>query len=167
MSEVFNMFDQPATVENTSLYFEAWSSVIRAMQQCIAEIKQLGLSDDIEVLNLDDHADIRELPKKDYVFFSSFNQMGDEHQLEYGFFVGCSTWADTNNLRHTRLISYLASRFAPARAISIVRDNGNGGLETIGKLNIQSGTEVMPMSKSDQRSVQFIEVHSLSTTTVL
>lgn len=164
MSSTLDVFDQPLDLNQIEIYNNNWQSVFMAFQQCVREIKELGICDDsLRIVNLDNHSNIYDLPECDCIMLEGFNSFIDEKKIGFGFFVGASTYNDENNHRLSKIISYLYFRFYPGKSILAVDSDGN----EIGKLITTEGTEVIPMSKEKNRSVQFVSVTTLSTSTVL
>ena len=159
----YDMFDQDCDQKQMNLYDIHWRSVLRSFQQCVQEIKELGLSENIEVINLDDHANIYDLPEKDCIMLSGFNSYTDEKTIGFGWFVGVSTFSDATGHRLSKIISYLFSRYYPGRAIRIVDEN----LNVVAKLITTNGTEVMPISAEKNRAIQFVSVMALSTSVLV
>ena len=158
-----DMFEQPFTEDGILLYNYHWTSVQRALQQCCMEIEELGYSKDINLHLVDDYSDATSLPEGDLLLFGSFTQSTEEGNVRYFFSVGVCTTSDKNNARHSKIISYLASRFMGGKAMKVVNEN----LEKIAALNFTDNTEVHPMVKDEIRGIQMISVDALSTMTSL
>lgn len=164
MSSTLDVFDQPLDLNQIEVYNNNWQSVIMAFQQCVRELKTLGICDEsLKIVNLDNHSNIYDLPECDCIMLEGFNSFIDEKKIGFAFFVGATTYNDENNHRLSRIISYLYARFQPGRSILVVDENA----KEIGKLITTDGTEVVPMSKEKNRAVQFVSVSTLSTSTVL
>lgn len=137
--------------------------MLASFQQCVNEMKAKGISTDLEVVNLDDHADIFSLPQKDIITLNGFNSYMDEKTVSFAWFIGVSTLEDANNHRLAKIISYLYARFAPGKAIKVVDDN----LQEVSKLITTNNTQVIAMSRERNRSIQMISVDAKSTSAVL
>lgn len=158
-----DFFDQDVEKTDYELYDLTWRSVLASFQQCVNEMKAKGISTDLEVVNLDDHADIFSLPQKDIITLNGFNSYMDEKTVSFAWFIGVSTLEDANNHRLAKIISYLYARFAPGKAIKVVDDN----LQEVSKLITTNNTQVIAMSRERNRSIQMISVDAKSTSAVL
>lgn len=156
-----NLFLQPVNENDGDLYYCHWQSVFAALQQLVDEMHELEISNDIEVFNMDDFADIHELPMKDFMILRHFRFEVDEGSVNVSFNLGISTYSDGNNHRLSELISYVYGRVFPGKAMYVVNKDG---LKTA-TLTFTENTLVNQMSKSEMRSTQFITVTALSTAT--
>lgn len=157
-----NLFLQPENKE-ADLYYCHWQSVIAGFQQCIKEMQELKLiGEDALVMNFDDFADIKDYPMVDCLVLRSFAGTSDQGTLLYSYNIGCSTYNDTNNHRLEKIISYLYGRYHAGKAQYVVDENG----ERKAVLTSTDDTVVNPMSKAELRSLQFITVTALSTSTL-
>lgn len=164
MSNSIDFFDQDVEELDGKIYDLSWRSVLASFQQCVSEMKTKGIAgNDLEVVNLDDHADIFSLPQNDIITLTGFNSYMDEKNVSFAWFVGVSTLNDTNNHRLSKIISYLYARFSPGKAIKVVDEN----LNEVSKLITTNNTQVIAMSRERNRSIQMISVDAKSTTTVL
>lgn len=154
-----DMFEQPMSENGVLLYNYHWTSVQRALQQCCSEIKELGYSKNIQLYLVDDYSDSYSLPEGDLLLFGMFSQSTNEGNISYFFNVGVCSFSDKNNIRHSKMISYLANRFLPGKAMKIINEN----LEKVGALNFTDQTQVHPMTKDEIRGIQMISVDALST----
>lgn len=137
-----------------NLYYMTRSSLIAALKECIDDMKRRNLSKEITFVDLDCHAEIQELPQVDFVGIKSFSMYDDDGVCQVSTFVCCSTMNDENAIRLSKIISYVFSRFAGNISVNILNENQ----QVITTLDIKSGVEVMPMSKSDGRMVQYIDI---------
>lgn len=157
-----DVFDQNINNNEIMIYYSAWASVLCGFQQCVREMKELGYSDNLEIVNLDSHASIFDLPNNDIIVLNGFNSSIDEKNVSFGWFIGVSTFNDINNHRLAKIISYLYARFNPGKSIKVFDDEGN---ET-SKLILTNDTHIVPMSKEKNRSMQMISVEAMSTSTI-
>lgn len=154
-----DMFMQKINDNDSELYYCHWQSVFASFQQVIKEIKERGLSDDIDVMNMDDFSDLHEIPMNDFIMLRNFNIESVEGNLEVNFNIGLSTYSDANNHRLAKLVSYVYGRYAPGKAMYILDEEG----KEKAALTFSDGTLVNYISKSEMRSTQFITVTGLST----
>lgn len=155
-----SMFLQPSDDHDGDIYYCHWQSVLAAFQEIVKEIKELNISKDIEIMNMDDFADIHEIPMNDFIILRHFNLDIDEGNVYVRFNIGISTYSDANNHRLAKLISYVYGRYMPGKAQSIVDKTG----DVKATITFTDGTLVNFMSKSEMRSTQYITVVALSTT---
>lgn len=149
--------------EDGDIYYSHWQSVIAGFQQCVREMKEKGImGNDGLVLNFDDFVDIKDYPMVDCVVLRSFACDSDEDgTLIFSFNIGVSTYNDVNNHRLEQMISYLYGRYHAGRAQYILDESG----ERKAVLTFTDDTVVNPMSKAELRSLQFISVIGLSSST--
>jgi len=157
--ETKSLFHQPPSSNDGDLYYCHWQSVFAAFNELVEEIKTLGISNDIEIMNMDDFADIHEIPMNDFIILRHFNMDIDEGTVNVMFNVGVSTYSDGNNHRLSKLISYIYGRYMPGKAQSVLDRDGN----IKGTITFTDGTLINYMSKSEMRSTQYITVVALST----
>lgn len=153
------MFLQTTNDHDIDIYYCHWQSVLAAFQELVKEVKALNISKDIDVMNIDDFADIHEIPMNDFIILRHFNLDTDEGNVIVRFNVGISTYSDANNHRLAKLISYVYARYMPGKAQKIVDRKG----EVKASITFTEGTMVNFMSKSEMRSTQYITVVALST----
>ena len=91
-----DLFLQPVNENDGDLYYCHWQSVLASFNQIVEEIKDLGLSKDIGILNLDDFADIKEYPQQDFVILRHVTMDSD----------GKNIYVDFNGLTQT-IINFL------------------------------------------------------------
>lgn len=155
------MFQQDINENDGDLYYCHWQSVFASFQQIVKEIRELGLSSDIEVMNMDDFSDIHEIPMNDFIILRHFNLDINEGNVEVSFNIGVSTYSDGNNHRLSKIISYVYGRYLPGKAQYVLDKNGN----VKANMTFTDGTMINYMSKSEMRSTQYITVVALSTAT--
>lgn len=158
--KVNTMFQQPMNKHDSDIYYCHWQSVFAAFQELVTEIRNLGLSKDIEVMNMDDFSDIHDIPMNDFIMLRHFNLDLDKGNVEVSFNIGISTYSDGNNHRLSKIISYVFGRYMPGKAQCIVDEDG----VQKATITFTDGTLINQMSKSEMRSTQFITVVALSTT---
>lgn len=137
-----------------NMYYCTRSSLIGSLKECIEDIKSLGLSSDISFVDLDCHAEVRELEQVDLLGIKSFSMHDSDGTCEVSTFIICSTMNDINGIRLSKIIGYVFSRFLSSRSVKIINEER----QIISSLDIRTGTEIMPMSKSDGRMVQYIDI---------
>lgn len=159
MRNIGSLFLQPVSSNDKDLYYCHWQSIFAGFQELVKEIRDAGLSSDIEIMNMDDFADIHEIPMNDFIILRHFNLDINEGTVDISFNVGVSTYSDGNNHRLSKLISYIYSRYMPGKAQLILDEDG---LEKA-TITFTDGTLINYMSKSEMRSTQYITVTALST----
>ena len=159
--ELDTMFLQNTDEHDGDIYYCHWQSVLAGFQQVVKEIREKGLSKDIEIMNIDDFADIHEIPMNDFIILRHFNLDTAEGNVEVSFNVGISTYSDANNHRLAKLISYVYGRYMPGKAQYVLDTKG----DIKGTMTSTEGTFINFMSKSEMRSTQYITVVALSTAT--
>lgn len=147
----------------TKLYLDFKSSLTRFINQMIMEMEGYELSNKIEFIDLDAHADLGEMPEKDCVTLSGVAATFDEKFISGQFNIGVATWDDKEKVRHDKIISYLTGKVIPMETIPLVSSD-DGAL--IGTLVVNEDTDVSPFAKSNVRSIQYVLVTVLSTETV-
>lgn len=153
------MFLQPIDKNDGDLYYCHWQSVFASFQEIVEEIKNLKLSSDIEVMNMDDFSDIHEIPMNDFIMLRHFNVETDNGNVQVNFNIGVSTYSDANNHRLSKIISYVYGRYMPGKAQYVLDTNG----DVKATMTFTDGTLINYMSKSEMRSTQYITVVALST----
>lgn len=153
------LFHQPPSSNDGDLYYCHWQSVLAAFNEVVEEIKELGISNDIEIMNIDDFADIHEIPMNDFIILRHFNMDNNDGTINVMFNIGISTYSDGNNHRLSKLISYVYGRYMPGKAQYILDRDGL----VKATITFTDGTFINYMSKSEMRSTQFITVAALST----
>lgn len=150
--------------EDCDIYYSHWQSIIAGFQLAATEMKRKGLmGEDGLVLNFDDFVDIKDYPMVDCVILRSFAcDSDDSGALRFSFNLGVSTYNDMNNHRLEKIISYLFGRYHSGRSQYILDEVG----ERKAVLTFTDDTVVNPMSKAELRSLQFITVVGLSSSTL-
>lgn len=155
------IFLQPINENDADLYYCHWQSVFASFQEIVKEIRNLGLSSDIEVMNMDDFSDIHDIPMNDFIILRHFNLDTNEGNIDVSFNIGVSTYSDGNNHRLSKIISYVYGRYLSGKAQYVLDKEGN----VKATMTFTDGTLINYMSKSEMRSTQYITVTALSTAT--
>lgn len=158
-----NLFLQPVDNDLADLYYCHWQSVLAGFQQLKQEIRERGISKDIDIINFDDFADIKDYPMTDFLILRSFQMDSEQGELFFSFNVGISTYKDANNHRLGKLVSYIAHRYMEGRAQYVLDENG----DIKATLTFTDQGNVNPMSKAELRSTQFITVVAKTTATAV
>lgn len=149
--------------KKTDLYLDVRSSIIRFVNQKIAQYTREGILEGGIYVDLDAHADLAQMPEADCICLQGFQASLDEKFITVGFNVGVATFNDAEKVKHNKIVSDLLGSLAPTETIELVtHENG----ERIGSLIVNEDTEVAPFAKTNVRSIQFILVTVLSTETV-
>lgn len=154
------LFLQPQNLDDADIYYCHWQSIFASFQEVVEEIRNLEISKDIEVMNMDDFVDIHEIPMNDFIILRHFHMFEDEGVINVTFNIGVSTYSDGNNHRLSKLISYIYSRYMPGKAQYILDEDG----KIKATITFTDGTLINFMSKSEMRSTQYITVAAVSTT---
>lgn len=149
-----SMFMQNYDKSTSKMYYRVRSSLIAALNECLGEIKDCNLSNDIVFFDFDCHADIHEMPQKDVLGLKGFSFYDDDGVINLSTFIVCSTMDDLNGIRLSKIIGHVFGRFIGNKAVCVLDEYKN----KIAAITTVSGTEIMPMSKSDARMVQYIDV---------
>lgn len=142
---------------NAKIYYLSRSSVIRAISDCCRAVKELEISKDATFFDFDSHAENFELIQNDVIGLRSYATYDEDGVVRNSFYVVCSTMNDKNGIRLSKIVSYVFARFLSGNTINVFNEES----EIITSLNITSGTEVMPMSKADNRMAQYVDVSCL------
>lgn len=137
-----------------NLYYMSRSSLIAALHECMEDMKNLGITQKLSFVDLDCHAEVQELPQNDIIGIKSFSSYDNDGVYQISAFIVCSTMNDENGIRLSKLIGYMFSRFAGSKSLKVINEDQ----QPVSCLDILGGTEVMPMSKSDGRMVQYIDI---------
>jgi hypothetical protein len=139
----------------SKLYYRTRSSLIAALNECVEEVKPI--SNKVCFFDFDCHADTHELPQCDIIGLKSFSFYDDNGNVQLSAFIVCSTMNDLNGLRLSKIIGHVFSRFIGNKAIRILDEVK----DDVAAMTTLTGTEVTPMSKSDARMVQYIDMSAV------
>lgn len=159
MTDTNSLFLQPKDLDLADLYYCHWQSVLAGLQEVKSEILEQGLSSDIQIMNIDDFSDIKEIPINDFLLLRGFHADFDDDTFYVTFNIGVSTHKDSNNHRLAKLISYVYHRYMPGRAQYVVDMKGN---KKATMTFTDQGT-LQPISKAELRSIQYITIIATST----
>lgn len=129
-------------------------SLIKFVQEFIAEHDPTAV-----YVDWDAHAQISELPKDGTLIGPAGCGLSHEEvnrEVVFGF--GISTDQDPNLFRLRRLISKLYGRLQPAMTIPVY-DHKTG--EVASWMVLKTPVEIMPVTKAELRSVQFVNATAL------
>jgi hypothetical protein len=126
------------------------TSIIKACQSWINDLKTAGTISDASYFNFDAHSQIDKLAQTDLVGHVNLHHVNDGKFYSVGVSIVVSTWEDPNLFRHDAIIDYVADRLKPTMQIPLI-DPTTG--EVSGWLVAEDGTSVMPLLKTDTRSL--------------
>ena len=134
------------------------SSLIKFCVDQIAIAVDNGLSTDLAFINLDAHANISELPATDLLGLTGFATEvdGGIHSVSCAFCV--MTIRDVNMFRHYKILDQLYRVLQPERTIGYYDADT---ADYLGWMVLTDGTMVTPVSRSETRALQFIQVNAL------
>lgn len=139
------------------------SSLIKFCQTQLDEL----MSEDIininsQYVDFDAHAQLTSLPEVDLLGTANLNWLVDEKTFDIDVMIGVSTFRDANMFRHHETIDFLADRLMPEKQIAVIDANL---ATTLGWMVITNGTQLLPIMKTETRSVQFLQVGLLTSLT--
>ena len=130
------------------------ASLVRFCMDFIDEIDGLGFSG-YSFVNLDGHAQLTKLPETDLIVMEGFSLVDQEKTLSVICLFGVSTMNDPGLYRHIRVLSMLFDKLKTMQEIPIYHATQN---VVIGWMKATSGTQALPITKADVRSIQLIGV---------
>jgi hypothetical protein len=130
------------------------SSLIRFCQQSIVSMVSAGIVPAASYVNFDAHSQFTELPESDLVGTANLHWVNDRF-YSVGVSIGISTWQDKNLFKHNDMIDFMHDLVEPTKTIDVV--DATTGVKK-GWFVVESGVSLMPMLKTDQRSLQFLMV---------
>ena len=147
----------------TKLYLDVKASITRFANVMIEEILKEGLSNQVNFVDLDAHADLGEMPETDCITTSGVSATFDEKFVTASFNIGVTTFDDKEKVRHDKMISYINGKVLPMETIPLVSsDDGT----RVGWLIVNEDTEVTPYIKSNVRALQYVLVTVTSNVTI-
>lgn len=102
-------------------------------------------------VDLDAHAELDDLPKKDFVGLSGFSmQFDDKHITVFCSIVVC-VWDDKDLVRLTRTVNSFVAALKPGKQVPLWDGNGFSDWLVVG-----NDLAIEPTDRSDQRAIQMI-----------
>lgn len=135
------------------------ASVLGFAKDIAADLVNLDVCTEVEIVNLDYHADQNELPLKDMIGIMDFSATIDDGIVTTEFMIGASSYDDPNLFRLRKMCAVILDRVLPTKRF-VIYDADTGA--EIGKMVVQNGTHVMPMMSDETRTGRFIAVSALS-----
>lgn len=138
---------------------DAWSSLTVFCNDTIAELKSNGVSSDLSYIDWDAHANLQELPRNDLLGPNGLAVTELEEAFQFVFILGVATHADANLFRLRAIVDRLFTSVRFGRTLPLY-DWKAGTVR--GSMVIQTGTTIMPMSRSENHAVQYIQAEALA-----
>jgi hypothetical protein len=113
-----------------------------------------GIVSAASYVDFDAHSQFTELPESDLVGTANLHWVNDRF-YSIGVSIGVSTWQDKNLFKHTDMIDFMHDRLLPTETIDVV--DATTGVKK-GWFVVEPGLSLMPMLKTDTRSLQFLMV---------
>lgn len=131
------------------------TSLIKFCQDSIDGMRKQGIIQDAKYVNFDAHSQFTDLPEINLVGTANLHWVNNQFYT-VGASIGVSSWADTNLFVHDAMIDYLAELLKPTKQVALI--DPDTGIRTGGWLVVEGGVSLMPMLKTDTRSLQFFLV---------
>jgi hypothetical protein len=131
------------------------TSIIKFCQASIQAMREAGLTDECDYINFDAHSQIDKLPTTDLVGHANLHHVNEGKFYTVGVSIGVSAWEDPNLFRHDAMLDYLEQKLKPESKLPLI-DPDTGAVS--GWLISTNGTSVMPLLKTDTRSLSFVMV---------
>ena len=135
-----------------------WASLVKFCQDFILKMKAEGISDDLQFIDWETHANWQELPNSDLIGPTSIGVWEDEKIIHVTFAIAVSSYNEKNLFRHRRMIARVFDRMRTEKQISFYDLDS---LDEAGKIIMIDGTTVPPMSRAEVRPWQFVQGEGL------
>lgn len=141
-----------------NFYLNAWASIVRFSQDTITQLVSEGVSSSLQFIDWDAHAKIQELPPSDLLGPGGLALMDTHEEIVINFTIGVATHGDTQLFRQRTIVDRVHSLMRPQNQI-VLYDLETS--EPTGILVFTEGTSILPMSRSENHAVQFIQAEAL------
>lgn len=118
--------------------------------------KVYGDANGLQVVDMDAHADMRQLPPVDVIGPFQLDMEVDDGTAIITTMIGVSTVADTNLVRLFGHIDDLFNLMLPDQRIPIWDASNPNALTRFGTMTAMNGTKIMPVYNTKERPMQFI-----------
>lgn len=145
------------------LYSTFKKSLIRFANQFGQDVSAHGLVNGLEYVELDAHAQLNELPNKNLIGVSGYTLDIDEQFVSVACGFGVSILDDPQLFQLGQVMDALLDRLLPTRTIPVYHPTTGNKL---GQLIVTNGTSVLPVARTDTRTIQFITADFESDLTV-
>lgn len=143
---------------------ELYNNVVQSLTKWIRDFAA-EKAPDAEYVNWDEHATIEELPKDNILYGpAGCGLTEDEEGISIVFSFGFAVNKDPNLFMLTKLMSSLYGRLRPKTRIPIYDHDST---QEISALIIRTPVEIVPVSKAEIRSMQFVNASGLLVTSAL
>lgn len=142
-------------------YMNVWASVAAYVNQQIAMIAANGITsaDSMQMFDWEDHANIEEAPAKHLIGPASLALEETSNGIYLATFViGVGSWSDEGLFVHRQMVDLLFDSLKSGTRLSVFNHKTS---EAYSWMKITDGTTVAPMTKSNQRALQFIQAEAL------
>lgn len=106
-------------------------------------------------VDFDAHAQMTSVPEVDILGTANLTWNLADKMFDLDVMFGVSTLRDTNMFRHHRVLDFLVDYLAPEKQIPVV--DADTGADR-GWMVVTNGTQLLPVMKTDTRSLQFLQV---------
>ena len=137
-------------------YFNDFQASIFAFLKSVrADWTSQGLTQDMDIVKFDAHADLTRLPHKDLVGPLELSIESDDSLQQASVMLGVSTHEDHNIVRLDKMTGDLYWRVRPSETFPLLKASDGS---TYGMIKVMNGTRVMPVLNTDTRAVRTIGV---------
>ncbi len=148
-------------MRHAELVIDIKSSIIKWSLAKIAELRALHSDfNTLQFLDWDAHSSIPELPDTDLLGPAGIGITEDNGIYEIMMSIGFSSTKDPNLFRITRMASSVFADFLSEKQIPIFRSAtavSGQTPTTVGFIVFTSGTQLVPMSRAENRALQFVQ----------
>lgn len=137
----------------STTYNNVWASLLKRCQDFILDFKMLGLSENLQIIDWDAHANIEDLPPVDLLGPSGLGMMYEKEGEIITFTIGVATYQDDNLFMLRRMVGLMYDALLPEKQFTIYDH------ETLKPLMPATIVEasVSPVSKSEVRALQLCQ----------
>lgn len=139
------------------IHYNALMSIFKFSRDFIDELAGEGVATPTFMF-WDAHSEVHELPSVDLLGPGGFTISVDDRIHTVTCAIGSCPFEDTNLFRHSKIMSLLYERLQPGEQIQLI--DYNTGLP-LSWMVIINGTEVMPVTRAETRTYQFIQFSAL------
>ena len=138
----------------------AWASLVSFTQDIKDRLNSEGILENAEYIEWDAHANINDLPQKDVIGLTSFALLDEGNMLTVNGAIGIGTFNEKSLFRLRKGSALIFELLKPTLTIPYL--DADSGFH-INDIVLQSGTNLLPVSRADVRSIQFVQFEGLLT----